>query len=49
MPVTPLDLPTTPFRGIGDFINFIGMLVAGGFIVLWSIRKLIIALFSKDD
>ena len=48
-PMTPLHIPTTPFRGIGDFFYFIGTLVSLGFIVVWTIRRLIIMYFEGRD
>ena len=39
--IDPVIKQTGPFRGIGDLFNFIGMLVVGGFITLWFLRKIV--------
>jgi hypothetical protein len=36
----PVIKTGVPFRGIGDLFNFIGLLVVGGFIVLWVLKNL---------
>jgi len=36
------SIKTGPFRGIGDLINYIGLLVCGGFIFLWFLKKIVL-------
>ena len=35
-----------PFRGIGDLINFIGLLVVGGLISLWFFKKIVLGVIE---
>ena len=37
----PIVKQTGPFRGIGDLFNFIGLLVVGGMITLWFLKKIV--------
>lgn len=46
-PLLPVIGKATPFRGIGEFFYFIGSLVCLGFIVLWTLRKLLIDLYWR--
>jgi len=40
-------VPTGMFRGIGDFVNFLGLLVVLGFIILYVIRELVKSLIRR--
>jgi hypothetical protein len=37
----PVIKTGTPFRGIGDLVNYIGLLVCGGFIVLYALKEIV--------
>ncbi len=40
-----IEVAATPFRTIGDFFCFIGLMVCGGFITLWVFWKLLLCIY----